>query len=1216
MGEVATEIFERTAKDTSTLMARGISLVPGVDVPDDHFLANAWMNPVVAGASALGFGGDVSVDPLVAVHIPKGAIPRAQARASETVTKYATRLPWNLESKIPPGPELEVGSYLAKRYNEYGTKEKPTILPQRGVHPLTRSETEYMNSVMQRNNMTVDELANHVAPAEDIVPPKIGPPQEEIQLPLPSVERDVDLYMRDLEEGAPPLLENLEKLDKRIRELPPGDPEVAARQSALNQVKGELRARFPGKILAREKATGKFYLADNQVKTSLSPERIADKYLRGPSVVEETSGSIVEAAGLVADGMETSVEKAARHLRKTVIPQENRIGGAVADAGLTGKMDPAVRGEKLLEHQVPGIPETAKPFFERGPVLLGRDVGVQGIRDPNRLLPGANTTSAALKSGEDIGAYGAFVGTTKFIFDDPRNPIAQGIYRTQRRARMRSRVFIDEIGKVFRPLENEIRKIRKPELREKFSRDFLRLVNAPPGKARTTAGKLLTDTQRQLADQTRDFFEGIIRKNPDKVQAAITSIAASRTTPRLRGHFKMLQGQIFDEYSKRGVLEQLGFILWRNEDFLSVGPDGVFRRAIPTELQEIDDLGKIDNLIHLFQHTYAGKDAISRRLPPDLVETFRATFGGIQRRMILEPAWRDMEKAVANLPPRMRQAGTDWIQNLRGVPSAASDAFFGRAQNARERMKYNFEVGFVDEAASALLETFYRGALFGNRSNFFANFFGQGFVNEAALEGPFAAFQGIARHYRKAFDGLPEEAFMGSFDALFGREIPRTKMGKALSLIPGIDAFRNFWEKAERQAGMTGSELINRSVGMHIGLKDALDRYNWRNRQANPAWTDVTMKELLTSDKVDPRVRDNLYFEALLHSERVNFVYGVDGSNPHIQRVFSRRATALTTQFLTYFGRQGEFLVDPIVKQRDPGIFINYLLLSGWLARLAGKAWGIDYSSSMIFGSIPRVREGMPVPAGPLPQLLVLGMRMVTEDDPEKAARFTKEFHRVLGLAVPGFVQLERDKSFIETLAYERLLTPGEWPKELIDLWGPTAAEQNYPFGKYGGHYPTDENLKRNLENILHSETPARAMGIPTLSSRMERRILTEIRRSNRTFRFEMHRIVDALIEEQQKHGENTERFQALVEEAGRMGIPFATAYQEGILTSVLPRVQRALLDSPKLTKAAYIDLVRDMYPEMWDDPEIPSVTLPYGKQEPSSGSYSPELLEMLEGAQ
>jgi len=160
---------------------------------------------------------------------------------------------------------------------------------------------------------------------------------------------------------------------------------------------------------------------------------------------------------------------------------------------------------------------------------------------------------------------------------------------------------------------------------------------------------------------------------------------------------------------------------------------------------------------------------------------------------------------------------------------------------------------------------------------------------------------------------------------------------------------------------------------------------------------------------------------------------------------------------------------------------------------------------------------------------------------------------------------------------------------------GLTAAEQQGPvFGQAGGFDPNPENLEKSIENIVHSETPARALGFPTVSDRQRRRIDTEIRRMNRVWQSLMSDLVNEMLIEVQNHPgmsmddiQKSPRFVELAKAAETQGLPIKAMLEDRILDQALPRLLRVFNDSKKLTKQQTQPYLYDAFPDYFDNPTM-----------------------------
>jgi len=839
--------------------------------------------------------------------------------------------------------------------------------------------------------------------------------------------------------------------------------------------------------------------------------RIAERAIRGPEPTVPFARHLVSIAE-VPPARVSAIERTIPMIREAELPVDSRIGGVIEDLGLTDLKDPEALGREVaLRTLPPGASKELLKFGPQGPIFqqksgwgggpprqLELPIWPTPITDPARLL----TASTGFDPGPDITLFGRnFMSPRWILYDDPSDGIARSIYLTQRRSSFDAVRMAGLHAEAFRGL-NDLLKKAGIKGYTSLSKRLFGAINARPGKELAQKLGALSKEERRIAITTRGFIETY-----------------------LRGH-----GAAATE--RRGLLEQAGFAVWPEEEFLITGKSGAARRgAFPLELA---DVPVADNII--FRHLYPGM-----KPSEDIVSAVRALSSGMIRNDLLKPAWKEMQKAAKNLPPRKRGFVRLWLANLQGVPSRFSQTFDELTSAVKADTKTPLYTSPVTELSSFVLSGYYRGLLFGNMNTFFSNFFGQGLANQAAKNGVFKTLYALGRHWKYASDGVPKEAFMGGFEALFAKEVPKSTFGLKLRQLPGIRQFRDFWnDVAEPQMGMMGNEFTNRFWGMKLGLGNALDNYNLRNK-TRFTWDDAV------EGRVPSLVKDGLMFEAMMHSDQVNHLWGVAGGNPVLRHYFGQTIIAHATQLLNWFPKQSEFLFGPLVKRGDPGILTNYMLFTGWLSNLAAKAWGIDFNRSAYWGSVPSVQGiGAPFPAGPSVDALWTLFSAIHEEvegDPNQAKRYWEELSRHLEqITVPGVSAREKAEVFWKSLETGGLFTPThlfaeafgvERPRELMAFTGPTAAEQQGPiFGRAGGFDPNPENLERNIINILRSETPARALGLPTVSDRQRRRIETEIRRMNKVWTSLMSDLVNALVIEIQEGRKDGPRYQALIQAA------------------------------------------------------------------------------------
>jgi len=91
--------------------------------------------------------------------------------------------------------------------------------------------------------------------------------------------------------------------------------------------------------------------------------------------------------------------------------------------------------------------------------------------------------------------------------------------------------------------------------------------------------------------------------------------------------------------------------------------------------------------------------------------------------------------------------------------------------------------------------------------------------------------------------------------------------------------------------------------------------------------------------------------EAIRYTEEINHMFGVLGK-PTMISTLSRSLGAGATQFLSFIPKQTEALLAMSLK--NPGYFHRYMMISGWIQRVAATEFGIDMSSYVGLGYAPK----------------------------------------------------------------------------------------------------------------------------------------------------------------------------------------------------------------------------------------------------------------------
>ena len=965
----------------------------------------------------------------------------------------------------------------------------------------------------------------------------------------------------------------------------------------------------------------------------IPPERVPDVVMRGPDSGQRMTQALRQGALTPPGEGGTSVERLVPALRQTEIRDEDMVGefGRALGIDKDKTLTPTERGELLTERSLrPGWKEPVKDFLPRGPAFTPPEGGGPPVAGkggggaaPSPPSPPVRHTAEAVSGREpqDLWFWGRNFGSPQWVLDDPRDPLSQAIYTSQRNMRTDAGMRAWEYELDLRDFDKNLSGLG-PKAYKESSRKIMRYLQAPEESAdleRAWSG--LSLKEKEAAREPRAVLIDFLKRWAEKK-------GVGKDLDLFPTGLKTIQNP----------LEFAGRILWGKEKFQTVGKNGNIVNVFPRELADMQ-IG--DN--PLFTHLPWSQG----HRTTDAVGVVDALVRGIIREEVLEPNWKNMREAADALPRYKREYVNRWIERQQGRPSIWGAGLGERYSTTGARRQKSFFSTAVSEGADFLTMSLYRGFLNGSSTYNFDQFFGQTFQNLAAKHGPFAAFEGIAKHYQAAFDGVPKPVLMGAFEALF-HDHQASTIGRQMNQVPGIRNFRRFWRDViEPQTGPLTGEFMARSSAAHLALKQFVDETNLARG------TNYTVRDMLEMAHAQNPLGQEAMYRIAIESERMHGVYGVDGQNPTLGMLIPRRVATLSTMFLHWYPKQAEFLFGPIVKERDPGILVNYMLLTGWLTNVMARSQGIDYERSSWFGAAPQARAGLPLPMGPAAQALAMFGMAADEEingDPEQARRYYVELGGLLDAVVAGALhsplgapQLNKSQRFFQMLEQEALYTPGREVAELLekeygvpqlggfpermlqDRWGPTAPEQPGPiFGPQGMNPALQQELDGSIGNILRSEAIPRALGLRTLSDRQRRRIDQTIRRQNRLLQAEMTPLIERAVEVMREDANFTQNpeWQRVIQEAKDKGLPIEPGLEARVYQLVLPQLLRTFRASNRITRAMTKGMLDDLYPEIFADPihplkpsnwPEPSRTLPKGELPKPSSPFDPELLQEMQ---
>lgn len=251
------------------------------------------------------------------------------------------------------------------------------------------------------------------------------------------------------------------------------------------------------------------------------------------------------------------------------------------------------------------------------------------------------------------------------------------------------------------------------------------------------------------------------------------------------------------------------------------------------------------------------------------------------------------------------------------------------------------------------------------------------------------------------------------------------------------------------------------------------------------------------AEAVEAGMGRRMAFEALRASEEVNHIFGPFGRAPAPSRFFGRGPTVMATQFMSFMWKQSEELLSQAAQH--PSHLMNYLAVSGLIAHMAARDWGIDATKYVGLGYLPTEPTDMTSPAIDALFSLVNAASAYNMHDPEEIARANSKL-------IDGVTNLAPLKVMFTSFmrAGERVQT-GElrnWKGELM---------REMDFARAEG-----------LEKLRPTGGPSPGIGgeaIPTLfmqknlKEELYRRTKQQLVQENKRFVFNMRKALDDFID-------------------------------------------------------------------------------------------------------
>ncbi len=689
-----------------------------------------------------------------------------------------------------------------------------------------------------------------------------------------------------------------------------------------------------------------------------------------------------------------------------------------------------------------------------------------------------------------------------------------------------------------------------------------------------TRGRLMGD---DLTEQIRNILkpaQDAIRANYSKVSRALFDLGElAEDSPEFVTKFKGASKEVRAGYMarKRAYDQAWQVMVEKRPDlYKGVDPpkrindynphvwngDEFARGAVPVEIAGERTTGNA-----AFRHL---KDRFGAQgYARDAAMVDRAYFAGWARKVVWEPIWKDILRLADQMPHNKRQYANRWVSAMKGEPALLTgwwrNSLESAAKHGAAGKLVAWSMNSVDQLTSLAAHLMYRGALFGNTGFAFLNLFTQGILNPAAKHGWGATMFGIAKHaddaWRKA---RPNATMMGGFKSIY-KDLPilGTERGLVNDVInasfraPGMigQAFRelrSLVETVENMAGPQATELVDRGIATHIGMADAMERWSQKLKRR------VTIHNLMDGT-LEPRIVDDIRLTGVKASDDINFIYGVHGSNPEMRMIFGNKPVALTTMFMSYYGKQLGFFYRG-ARRGDPGLILRYFMTVGLLDRIGAQVnvetrdMAIDREIDSLF---KRAQYGRP-PIGP-PATLALRWIQFThqtaEGDEFGARRTWKDFSETMGLAVPGIIEYRRMQHA------QRQMDARMW------------------INRYSG-----ESIKPLEDN----EVIQMFLGATPQSAADENKIYQQVRQRDRAMRAKLDDI--GMKFAQAMEDADPVRMDAIIQEAAKFGLPIQPSVDRHLEKRFFPRMLRLLRTSKDMPLRYLLDQLMEEEPGLFDE--------------------------------
>jgi hypothetical protein len=727
-----------------------------------------------------------------------------------------------------------------------------------------------------------------------------------------------------------------------------------------------------------------------------------------------------------------------------------------------------------------------------------------------------------------MGLWGSMIDEPVDFLTKLDHPNAQQILNVESAARFDKAMWLDSMRDVVKEVDTFLAKDFK-----KYDKLFYDLASLPPSSP--------------------EFVQLFRTLNPDERNAYRAVRRAFDTA--------------WDELHARGYIdmESPGYIHGYAPLIFPVDGD-VALGVTPWDLQDMPVSGNA-MFRHLLHRTGHDAEPIE-----SITQTMQAYMVGAARKMFDEPSWKQMmnlsgigeDAAAKDFPMQARSLVEEWIRAKKGYPSKAEAAVESGMRSARRMEaegleRAGAEMGQAGRTLAAFISNMmYKGFLMGSPHYWLQNFMTQGVLNPMAKHGPFRWLRGISSHYMDAAfrKTEPQAALLGGFHAMF-RDMPldanpaAREMAERWGNTQGGRTIRRLFDWMENTIGVTQVEMQMRGIAYAIGLQKEAERLE------NQLGRRLTAEDLSGSTRVltQEQIR-RLQLAGVREADDINFVYGVNGTNPTLRNVFGRRSMAITFQFSSYYGKEMAWLHRNATRGRrkDPGLFLRYVEILGALTHLLERA-DIEGDEFNVFSDVLEIKDrftehgDLPL-LGPVPNMITQLTIATTSTDPKRAEQAWDDF----------FYSASRATPLIQTLE-----------KEL------RAAQQMIQGARVNPY--SDETLRP----FKDSETLSLALGTESVTNSRAKRFERDLRRIERRRSWEAHKIAREYVDAWKQN--DADGMEVALEKARALGINPVDGIQNEIKKTAFSRLFRMIESSDaNFTTKIYMDQMRREMPEAFDE--------------------------------